>query len=137
MKKGVGIWIDHHRAVIVTATDEGEATQVVLSHIEKQQRRSDGHVSTSSEARPPDDKAQRAYGQHLSNYYDEVLARVSDAQAVWIFGPAEAKGELRKRFEKVGCGKRVTGIDVADKLTDRQIVATVRQYFSGRKAPTP
>ncbi len=103
--------------------------QVVTSHVERQQRRSNGHVSTSNEPRPADDKAQRAYREHLNNYYDEVVARLRDADAIWIVGPAEAKGEFKKYIERSGYGGRVVGIETVDKMTDRQIVAKVRQHF--------
>jgi len=58
-----------------------------------------------------------------------------DAESILIFGPGEAKGELRKRLEKDNLGGRIVAIETVDKMTDRQIAAKVRQYFrenSGR-----
>jgi hypothetical protein len=46
-----------------------------------------------------------------------------------IFGPGEAKGELKKRLESNNLGGRIVGIETVDKMTDRQIAAKVRQYF--------
>jgi hypothetical protein len=58
-----------------------------------------------------------------------------DAEAILIFGPGEAKGELRKRLERNNLGGRIVGMETVDKMTDRQIAAKVRRYFqesSGR-----
>jgi hypothetical protein len=53
-----------------------------------------------------------------------------------LLGPGEAKGELTKRLERHHFSGRIVGSETADKMTHRQIVAKVRQYFqdkSGRQ----
>ena len=55
--------------------------------------------------------------------------RLRDAEFILIFGPGEAKGELRKRLEKSKLGGRIAGVETVDKMTDRQIAAKIRQYF--------
>jgi hypothetical protein len=49
---------------------------------------------------------------------------------MFIFGPGEAKGELKRRLEHRQLGSRVSALETADKLTDRQICAKVRQHFA-------
>jgi hypothetical protein len=66
---------------------------------------------------------------HLHGYYDEVIAAIGDAESILIFGPGEAKGELRKRFERSKLGERIVAVETIDKMTDRQIAAKVREYF--------
>jgi len=39
MKKEVGLWMDHRKAVIVAITDKAEETKVIISKVEKQLRR--------------------------------------------------------------------------------------------------
>jgi hypothetical protein len=46
-----------------------------------------------------------------------------------IFGPGEAKVELKKRLENVDLHGHIVGIETTDKMTDNQIVAKVRQRF--------
>jgi hypothetical protein len=46
-----------------------------------------------------------------------------------IFGPGEAKGELKKRLKKANLSGRVVGVETVDKMTDHQIAAKVRQHF--------
>jgi hypothetical protein len=70
---------------------------------------------------PADDSREREYTGHLAHYYDEVISLIGPAEAVLLFGPGEAKGELRKRIERNKLDLRITCFDTADKMTERQI----------------
>jgi hypothetical protein len=129
LKTSVGVWIDHKKAVIVAVTDKGEQTRLVISRVEKQLRRSgDSPLKGPHEAQqvPADDSRQEVFTRHLNTYYDAVIACIRDAETILIFGPGEAKGELERRVGKELRG-RIIGIETVDKMTDRQIVAKVRQ----------
>ena len=133
MKKEAGLWIDHRKAVIVIVTDKGEETKEITSNIEKHVRFSGGSHSVSDDGRQQataEDQRDRKYANHLNRYYDEVVTCIHDAETVQIFGPGEAKGELKKHLEKSGLGPRIEGVETADKMTDRQIAAKVRQHFA-------
>jgi hypothetical protein len=132
MKTRVGLWIDHRKATIVTVTDKGEEIGLIISRVEKQPRRSgDSPLKGSYEPYhvPAEDSRQRTFTGHLNIYYDAVIASIRDAEAILIFGPGEAKGELKERLERHGLGGRIVGIETVDRMTDRQIAAKVRQYF--------
>jgi hypothetical protein len=132
MKTTVGLWIDHRKAVIVAATDKGEETRLIISKVDKQPGRSGGIRSTTpyeSQQVPADDSRQRKFTGQLNIYYDAVIACIRDAESILIFGPGEAKGELKKRLERNKLSGRIVGIEKIDKMTDRQIAAKVRQYF--------
>jgi peptide subunit release factor 1 (eRF1) len=124
MKTTVGLWIDHRKAVIVflTGLEEEEITQVSsdLKHAH-------GQAGASVHA---DDLQQREMTEHLNRYYDEVIAALRHAEAILILGPGEAKGELKKRLEKSHVKGREIELETVDKLTDRQIVAKVRERFT-------
>jgi hypothetical protein len=79
---------------------------------------------------PADDSRQRALTGHLNQYYDAVIAGIRGAEAILIFGPGEAKGELKKRLEKDKLGGKIVGVETADKMTDHQIAAKVREHFA-------
>jgi hypothetical protein len=79
---------------------------------------------------PPDDSRQRAFTGHLNVYYDAVIATIIGAESILIFGPGEAKGELKRRLERKGLGKRITSVETADKMTYGQIAAKVRERFA-------
>ena len=133
MRKKVGLWIDHRKAIVVAVTDEGEETGLIISKAEKQRRRSGNSPLKGpyeSQKVPADDSRQKALTGHLNLYYDAVSACIGDAETILIFGPGEAKGELKKRLEKSKLGGRIAGIETVDRMTDRQIAAKVRQYFA-------
>jgi len=48
MKKEVGLWIDHRKAVIVVIADQEEVTTTIMSKVEKQPGRYGGVRSTTS-----------------------------------------------------------------------------------------
>jgi len=132
MKKTAGLWIDHRKAVIVVVSDKGEETKVIESKVEKQSAQSAGEPSTShyeSHMVPADDILQRKFTDQLNSYYDEVISLIRNAEAILIFGPGEAKGELKKRLERDKLDGLIEAVETVDDMTDRQIAAKVRGYF--------
>jgi hypothetical protein len=133
MKTKVGLWMDHRKAVIVAVTDKGEETKLVISKVEKQPRRSgDSPLKGTYESAqvPASDRRQRAFTGYLNIYYEAIIACIRGAESILIFGPGEAKGELKKRLKKSGIGGRIAEIETVDRMTDRQIAAKVRRHFS-------
>jgi hypothetical protein len=132
MKKKVGVWIDHRKTIVVAVTDQGEQAALIISKVERQRRRSgDSPLKGRYEPQqvPADDSRQRALTGHLNLYYDAVIASIRDAEGILIFGPGEAKGELKERLVREKLGGLIVGIETVDKMTDRQIAAKVRQHF--------
>ena len=135
MKTMAGLWIDHRKAVIVMISESGDQTIEIRSNAEKQPSRTEGVRSTEPhEANQvqAEDRQDRKYAGQLKQYYDEVIAAIHDVEAVLIFGPGEAKSELKKRLEHANLSKRrvhIVPMETADKMTDRQIAAKVREYF--------
>ena len=125
MKSEIGLWIDHRQAVIVVVTDAGEETKHIISNMEKHVR----FASGSSEDGSQEDVRDRQFENHLNSYYDEVVTVIRDADAIQIFGPGEAKGELEKRLDHEGLKGRIVAVETVDKMTDRQIAAKVREHF--------
>jgi hypothetical protein len=132
MRTGAGLWIDHRKAIIVAVTETGDEISLIISKAEKQLRRSgNSPLKGPYDTRrvPADDRRQRALTGHLNIYYDAVIACVRDAESILIFGPGEAKVELKTRLEQHKLGGRIVGIETVDKMTGRQIAAKVRGYF--------
>jgi len=133
MRIRVGLWIDHRKATIVAVTDKGEEIRLLISKAEKQLRRAgDSPLKGPYEPLqvPADDSRQRTLTGHLNIYYDAVIACIREAESILIFGPGEAKDELKARLEKNNLGGRIVGIETVDRMTDRQIAAKVRQRFA-------
>jgi hypothetical protein len=133
MKKQVGVWVDHRKAVIVILTDEGERIRLIISKSERQLRRSsDSPLKGPYESQlvPSDDSRQRTFTGQLNIYYDAVIACIRDAESIMIFGPGEAKGELKAHLERDNLGERIVSMETVDKMTSHQIMAKVRERFA-------
>jgi len=132
MHTNIGLWIDHRRAVIVFPSKLSEETTTILSDAQRHLSRSDGAPSMESfEAQRvlADDVQDRKFGHQLQGFYDEVIAVVHGAKSLLVFGPGEAKGELVKRLSHEKPTTRSVNVESADKMTDRQIAAKVREHF--------
>jgi hypothetical protein len=132
MKREVGLWIDHRKAVMVTIENEIEAVREIKSNIEKHVRFSSGTHSKSPntlQGSTAEDVRDRQFGDHLNGYYDGIISLIRDADGIWIFGPGEAKVELENRLKHEGLGGRIIGVETVDKMTDHQIAAKVRDSF--------
>ena len=116
MKKAVGLWIDHRKAVIVAVTDEGEEVSPTISRVERRLRRpGDAPLQSRRESRlvPADDTRQRKATEQLNIYFDAVIACMGDADSILLFGPGEVKGELQERIEKSRLRGRIVAVETA------------------------
>ena len=132
MRTKVGLWIDHRKAIIVAVTDKGEEIRLIISKVERQLRRSGDlplEGAYDNEQVPARNSRQRTLTAHLNIYYEAVIACIRDAESILIFGPGEAKDELKKRLKRDNLSGRIVGMEAIDKMTDHQIAAKVRQYF--------
>jgi hypothetical protein len=132
MIESAGIWVDHRRAIVVVLSAAGEHTTLIRSRVEKHpERGSDLPLKGRYEAHsvPADDRRQRALTGELNVYYDAVLATVRGYQNVFIFGPGEAKDELHRRLVGTRVGASVAAVETADKMTDHEVIAKVREHF--------
>jgi hypothetical protein len=133
MKKEMGLWIDHRKAVIVAIVNNVETTQEIISNMEKHIRFSnstDSNDAIESRGSTAEDVRDRQFGDHLDDFYDKVIPFIRDADSILIFGPGEAKVELENRLKHIEPGAHILGIETADKMTNPQITSKVRTYYS-------
>ena len=126
MNKQAGLWIDHRKAVIVVVSEAGEEIKEITSNMEKHVRFTGG---TASQDGSTEDVRDRQFGNRLNSFYDGVIAWIRDVETIQIFGPGEAKGELEKRLKDKGFRGHIIAVETVDKMTDRQILAKVREHF--------
>lgn len=132
MNVTAGLWIDHRRALIVTTCDGGETQLEIQSHVESQPGREDGVRSTApfeAQLVKADDRRERAYQGQLNGYYTKVIQAIRDADSIFLFGPGEAKEDLRKHLQRARLGDKVAGVEPAGAMTDPQVAAKVRDFF--------
>lgn len=125
MNHRVGIWLDHKKAVIVSASS-GEVTVKTLESEVGSHPRYSGPQDGGGEK-----KYEERHDQHLDRYYDEVISQLGQPEAILIFGPGEAKLQLKERLSRSkALSERLVGIETTDKLTDPQIVAKVKEHYA-------
>ena len=133
MNHKIGIWIDHKKAVIVSASADSVTAKTLESEVGPHAHYS-GRGEYSTPDGPQDSGGEKQYeehyGQHLDRYYDEVISQMGQPEALLIFGPGEAKLQLKARLSRSkALSERIVGIETTDKLTDPQIVAKVKEYY--------
>ena len=141
MKKYVGIWLDHRKAIIVyllrnqpLSGENEEMVECLESEIERRVRLSGGSRSRKTPYGPQevsvDSKQEDRIKRQLQIYYQEIIKRISDAERILIFGPGEAKRELNKEIEKnKQLSNKIKQIEPADKMTMKQVAAKARLFF--------
>ena len=137
MKKEIGLWIDHREAILVILTDGREDIQKIESGTGRRVRYQGASTTKSPYAtqyQQGDNQLDNKFNEQLHKFYDEVIANIRDADSIQIFGPGEAKGELKKRMEHEGIKASNIAIETTDKMTDRQISAKVREHFLDKNA---
>ena len=85
MSDNVGIWIDHRKAVIVSASADHTTIRTLESNVGPHSRYSGRAGSTMPEGGPQDEGGEKRYeeryGQHLDQYYDEVISHLGQPDA--------------------------------------------------------
>ncbi len=108
MTKSVVLWVSRRKAIIVSTTDGVEE----ISHFKAKARR----------------QGQGTLGDHRVEYYERVIHSMLDAQSIYIFGPAQAKMELRQEILKVeALSHRVMGTETVTTMTEDQLLARARE----------
>lgn len=133
MNDKVGIWIDHRKAVIVSASADRVTVKTLESKVGPHSRYSARAGALTPEG-PQDEggekKYEERYGEQLDRYYDEVIGQLGQPEALLILGPGEAKLQLKERLShSKALSECIVGIETTDKLTDPQIVARVKAHY--------
>ena len=132
MTKNIGLWIDHKKAILVIQSEQGQDIQKIESGVGRHvPYRGAPHPRSpySAQYQQGDNQLDNKFNEQLNKFYDKIIAQLRAAEAVLIFGPGEAKGELEKRIAHEKVKVQIVGIETTDKLTDRQIATKVRSYF--------
>ena len=124
MSHDVGVWIDHKKAVIVSIASGAITTRTMESNLGAHP-----HFAGSQEG-GGEKKYEERRDQDLDRYYDDVISHMGKADSLLIFGPGEAKLQLKERLARSKVSPaRIVAVETADKLTDPQIVAKVKEHY--------
>ncbi|MEO5602319.1 MAG: hypothetical protein ABIR06_15465 [Cyclobacteriaceae bacterium] len=122
-QKKLGIWMDHANAHLLEYTalgGEEKVADTALTHEAKE------HTAAGSE-----NVIHNKEQQQQTEYYKKLGDAIRNFDEVVLFGPTNAKAELLNvlkadhRFENIKIE-----VQQADKMTDKQQQAFVKEYFS-------
>jgi hypothetical protein len=123
MSHDVGVWIDHKKAVIVSIAEGQVTTRTLESDVGAHPHYSGFHAGGEK-------KYEDRHNQDLDRYYDDVIGQLGEPNALLLFGPGEAKLQLKERLGRPkGPSERIVAVESTDKLTDPQIVAKVKEHY--------
>lgn len=120
--KNLGIWMDHSRANLMDGNIEGKDRIVIESQFTSQ--------SKESSLQKNENLMHNKENHQQSEYYKRIGAEILNYDHVLIFGPTDAKSELRNilkadhRFSDI----RIE-VQTSDHLSDNQQYAKVREHF--------
>jgi len=132
MKKQIGLWIDHQKAILVILENDKQEVKRIDSDLEKHTRFRGGagtRTPYSPQSFIAETRVDRRYQIHLHKYYEQVISAVDGAERLFVLGNGEAKHEFEKQIKQAHRRVPRMHIETADKMTDRQIAAKVRKYF--------
>ena len=123
-----GIWLDRRNAYVFSYTDRKLKTQHIDSEIDSRPRY-DGEGKSSGrfgdQHLDKDKKQDLRLKDQMNQYLKRVEEAVDPESDLVLFGPADTKNKLEKSANL----PNLKGVVAADKMTENQMAAWVREYF--------
>jgi hypothetical protein len=140
MKKQTGIWLDIRNAWVINLPTQPDGAVEVL-HIASEVEE-DSHVGGTRSKAPwgpqggdHEHSSQERQHQDEKHYFTNILKHLSPTtEEIVIFGPSEAKFGLKNLLNNLHQTPTIMGVESADHMTEKQMIAWVRQFF-GHPAP--
>ena len=131
MGKKVGIWLDCEKAYIISLFEEKHVVETVESNVETRLRFTGESKSFSGRGGALvnlSKKKTKRKKHQVDQFIVSLAKRISSAEGIFIFGPAETKRELSKVLIRRK-DKSSVYVEPADKMTEKQMIARVRKHF--------
>ncbi len=132
MKTQIGIWLDQKQAFLIAFLNGEKTVKTISSSIEN------FHVVGGARSKTPygpmdvvsEKKSLERHKHQLSEYFQQIMTTVKDADELYLFGPADTKLKLLDAINK---NKTLTFVvrktETADSMTEGQMIAQVRKTF--------
>ena len=134
MKRKTGIWIDRKKVLIMHMSDDYREFKEWESEVDNRERfpgegRSFGRFG--DQYLPPEKKKQAKEESSLHHLFEKLDHEVRNSQDILIMGPADIKNKLHEFLQsKSGRKYRKVLVEAADRMTNNQFKARVRESFS-------
>jgi hypothetical protein len=135
MANQIGVWLDGTKAVVVKPVT-GTITEV-LANIDNKVHHG-GEGKRSAPVRGMQVNLEKKFDERKKHqthdYLKDVISELKAADEIYVFGPSKMKTNLKAEILKDKVLKdKLRGVESADSLTNNQIVAAVKKYFSLEK----
>ena len=133
LNKNIGIWLDSDKAYIFSFYQDKEELEIIYSQVEHFQVQ--GGYGSGTAYKPQEAVSESKFLERkkaqLKDFYRRIIVRLDSAEAIAIFGPAEAKMGLKKALKSRKQFKdKIVAFKAAANMTDNQKRALVRDFFN-------
>ncbi len=131
----LGIWLDCEKAFVISVSEDDYRTEWVHSNVENRVRY-DGETKSSSRLGGmfvnPSRKRMERRKHQLREYFASLTPKIRGSEAILLFGPADTAKHLFKEIRQMkGFRDIPVRVEKADKMTENQMIARVREYYAG------
>ena len=134
MKNNIGIWIDTKQAIVVKLSNSQHSLKKIESNILTRERvpgeskkfgRFGGQYLTYEKNR------KNRKNEQINVYLKSLFKEIMNSDSIVVFGPSNMKNILAKEIKSnLQFKNNLVGVANSDHLTDNQIVAWVKKFYS-------
>lgn len=129
-----GVWIDHHRAIIISIHNNEIKTDEILSGVISHERfngETTDKINSGDQIMNREIHKEAKQQNELKKFYESIIDKIQSSSHLNIFGPAEAKFSLENIITKHKSLKNLpVVVATADKGSMNEIVDDVKKYYS-------
>ncbi|MBI2281398.1 MAG: hypothetical protein HYU68_12030 [Bacteroidetes bacterium] len=133
MEQKIGVWIDSQRAVVITLANGESSLKTILSGIEgKIREEGEGKDYARFGIQYTNNEKKNAIKHQIQavKFSQDVVEELNGCEEFVVFGPAQMKLELKKVIDTNPIiAKKLVDVIPADNMTDKQLIAWVKDYF--------
>ncbi len=136
--KNIGVWIDFHKAYVIHVNGNEAEYVRIDSDVETRQREpGEGDSQTRFQGAfgtqfvDHERSKEARLNNQIREYFHRLAAEISDADNIYIFGPAEAKVQFKKHVDNNHeLSQKILAVVTADSMTENQMKAQVRDFYN-------
>jgi len=137
MKNNIGVWLDTEKAYIITLKNDESHVETIESDAETRVRfkgETKAYSKMGNQFINPAKRMTHRRRHQFKQYFEEITDCLSEAEEIYLFGPAETKVHLAKHLSKNSNLKdRIRKIESEDQMTEKQMIACVKNIFKKDK----
>ena len=126
MQNIYAVWMDQKRAFIIQANQMGDISIAECeSDVEPKRKSSDraGEQFTIVNQ----NKQNERRGNEMHAFTKELVLKLTQADAIWICGPGNAKFDLKHEVERnKSLAQKLKGVETCDKMTEAELKDYIR-----------